>query len=100
MPAFSLENSVPGHKGANIVVGAASAGAVLPSPVQFLAMCTAGNCHFRTGVGVQTAVATDPLLSVNAGWVIVRVPANHDHIAVIQDGSSTGNFNFFPVYPC
>jgi hypothetical protein len=81
----------------NIVVGAASASATIPAGAEFVAIATAGNCHFRMGKGAQTAIAADPMLTTTGGPLVVRVPAGADTIAVIQDGAATGNCNIAMV---
>lgn len=82
---------------ANVVVGAASASVAIPSGAEFVALATVANCHWRMGKGAQTAIATDPLLTINAGAQIIRVPAGADTFAVIQDGASAGNCNIAMV---
>jgi hypothetical protein len=82
-----------GTTAGNIAVGAASVNAALPANTEFLVLCTAGACHWRTGVGAQTAVATDQLIVPNT-MIVIKLPQGHNNIAVIQDGASTGNFNF------
>lgn len=94
---YTLENSVAGHKSANIAIGAASAGATLPTSSTLVGFSCTSACHFRTGNGAQTAVATDPMLTPGMGLLVLNIPTFHNNVAVIQD-SATGQFNFFPVY--
>jgi hypothetical protein len=81
----------------NIVVGAASASATIPAGAECVAITTAANCHFRMGKGAQTAIATDPMITIACNPLVVRVPAGADTIAVIQDGASAGNVNIAMV---
>jgi hypothetical protein len=99
MPADHLFIDFNNPSSANIALGAASVDAALPANCKLLGVTTTGNCHFRLGPGVQTAVVTDPMLTPNSEIQIIVVPGDATHIAVIQDGQTpnTGNFNFFRV---
>ena len=70
-----------------------SAGAAFPTGMDggdiVRVACTAA-CYFVTGVGAQTAVATDTLLP--AGVEYFRIPYGHTHYAVIQV-SAAGAFH-------
>jgi hypothetical protein len=86
--------------GAKITVGATSASATIPNMkdgtrARYCRIATAGNCHVRWGQGAQTAVDTDMLLSAGDAAVISTVGS--DTVAVIQDGTSTGQFTITPL---
>jgi hypothetical protein len=79
--------------GQNIAIGAtstASTNAVGPN-TQAVFVSATGNCHLRIAPN-PTAVATDMLIKATDPPIVLKV-APGDKIAVIQDGSSTGNCN-------
>ena len=83
-----------------VALGATSADIAIPAGSEFVGISTTGNCHFRIGSGVQTAVATDPLITPNSEIQVVRVTGiPSPHIAVIQDAvtPNTGVLSVFKV---
>jgi hypothetical protein len=78
----------------NVAVGAASATVTnaFGSQTYCVRISTTGACHFRiVEAAGGTALATDPLLPTN--WVDYITVSPGQKIAVIQDGTSTGNLN-------
>ena len=53
-------------------------------------------CAFRTGVGAQTAVLTDPWVGPGES-LLVEIPATHDTIAGITEGAATGRLSYTKV---
>lgn len=99
MEKMILDMSVGGHKGGNLVIGAASVSVTLPVGIECLALSTAANCHFRLTQGASTAVATDPMITASSQIQTVKLPANIIWtLSAIQDGASAGNLNYFPVF--
>lgn len=78
--------------GQNLAIGAASvASAAVGSQTYAVRLSATGTCHVAIGVG-PTAVATDMLIKSTDIPLDVAV-APGSKVAVIQDGSSTGNLN-------
>lgn len=78
--------------GQNLAIGAASvaSGAFGPG-VQMIMVSALGNCHVAIGQA-PVAVATDLLLKATDPPLLLKV-APGEKIAVIQDGTATGNLN-------
>ncbi len=74
-------------------ITASSAGDVLPSPIlagDVIRVATTTDVFFRMGAGAQTAVTTDPILTVGVHYLRVPVDAtNFAAIRVSADGTLT-----------
>jgi hypothetical protein len=85
----------------SIAIGASSASATIPANAERVGIVASGNAHWRMGKGAQTAIAADPMITNANGVLVVKVPVTGsgiaDTIAVIQDGTSTGNVSVFRV---
>jgi hypothetical protein len=78
--------------GQNLAIGAASvASAAFGAGVQMIMVSALGNCHVAIGPA-PVAVATDLLLKATDPPLLLKV-APGEKIAVIQDGTATGNLN-------
>lgn len=78
--------------GQNLAIGSASvASTAFLNGVQMILVSATGNCHIAIGAA-PTAVATDLLLKATDPPLLLKV-APGDKIAVIQDGTATGNLN-------
>ena len=87
---FKANRQIPSY---NVAIGASSQqSAAFGGQTYALRLVGTGACHYRVGKGSQTAVATDSLLSANQFPEYIGVNPG-EQIAVIQDGSSTGNLN-------
>lgn len=82
-----------------IAIGAASVSAAVPANTELLMLTsTAAGAHFRIGVGTQTALAADPMVTAGITLVVKLDPSLSYNLAAIQDGSATGNLSYFRVY--
>lgn len=78
--------------GQNVAIGAASVQSAAVGPqTHAIRIASTGSCHVETGPN-PTATATSALIAANAKGEYFKVSPG-DKIAVIQDGSSTGNCN-------
>lgn len=77
----------------NVAIGAASVqnGTAFQASTQMLRLSAMGNCHIAIGTN-PTASASSMLLKATDPATYVRI-AQGEKVAVIQDGSSTGNLN-------
>lgn len=86
----------------NVAVGAASATAALPANRELFAVSADCNARFRFSTLAQaTAVATDPLITANAGTLIIRInPGVEVNVSVIGDPAApnTGLLSIAPVF--
>lgn len=99
MEKMILDNSVLGHKAGFLAIGAASVSAALPAGTECIVLSASGNAHFRLTVGASTAVATDPMITSNSQMQTFKLnPTQTWTLSIIQDGASTGNVSYFPVY--
>lgn len=99
MEKMILDMSVGGHKAGVLALGAASVSAALPAGTECIALSASGNGHFRFTNGAGTAVATDPMITASSQIQTFKLPGSITWtLSVIQDGSSTGNVSYFPVY--
>lgn len=68
-----------------VTLSTSSQDVAIPANTELLGLAASGVCHFRTGLGAQTAVGTDPLLTPGMGLLRLRLDPNIDtHIAFIQ----------------
>lgn len=76
--------------GQTLAIGAASVASAAFGPgVQMIMVSATGNCHIAIG-SAPTAVATDLLIKATDPPLALKI-APGDKIAVIQDGTATGN---------
>lgn len=95
-----VDFSESGLAGSGVVaVGATSTSAALPAATELLMLtCSATSAHFRCGVGTQTAVVTDPMITSGIVLVIKLNPTLQYNLAVIGDtGVTTGLVAFCRV---
>lgn len=76
----------------------ASTSAALPAQTELLMLTASCNAHFRVGVGAQTAVVADPMITAGITLVVKLNPDLQYNIAAIFDSTSTaGNVSYFRV---
>ena len=86
---------VPGT-GQTLAIGAASVpSTAIPANVFYVRLSATGNCHVQVGTA-PTAVSTDALVKATDPPAVVRVQPG-EKIAVIQDGTATGNLDLIGV---
>jgi hypothetical protein len=78
--------------GKNVAIGAASVqSAAVGAQTYAIRVVATGACHIETGPN-PTATATSALIAANAHGEYFKVSPG-DKVAVIQDGTATGNLN-------
>lgn len=82
--------------GQSLALGSASvASAVIPAGIFWVRLSATGNCHVAVGQ-TPVATATDMLVKGSDPPTFVRVQPG-EKVAVIQDGTATGNLNLIGV---
>lgn len=98
---FSL-SGVPGVSGnIALVSGTSATSGTLPVGIELLMVVVSNACHFRIGVGAQTAVVTDPMINPGSAGTVIKLadPSLAYTLAVIPDNNANlGNVNYFRVY--
>lgn len=74
----------------------ASADVAVPTSTEYVYLSVTANMNFRTGVGAQTAVATDPLITPGVP-LVVRLGTGSGAFHVAMFG--TGTFTATRVFP-
>jgi len=78
--------------GQTLALGAASVpSAAFAVSTEWVQISSLGNCHVEVGVA-PVATANSMLVKATDDPLVIRV-TNGEQIAVIQDGTSTGNLN-------
>jgi len=74
-------------------VTSTSASDTFPVGTTTLRVSSNVSCAFRTGVGAQTAVLTDPWVGPSSS-LLIQIPGTHDTIAAITEGAATGRLSY------
>lgn len=72
-----------------LVTPTASTSGSIPAGTECIMVAASGNIHFRIGVGAQTAVATDPLVTPGTPIYLKLTASQSYTIAAIFDPTST-----------
>lgn len=83
-----------------LAVTASSVSAALPAGIELLMLTTTGNGHFRLGVGAQTALVTDPMVTAGICLVVKLNPSLTYTLAVISDAVivASGTLSYTQVF--